>query len=225
MPQLNQQAGVHRQALTRKQALVAIEGLYDQILELEQARMQMPPPDDIPRLEAWNMACLTKSDEIWRRLMVMEPLDVRYVSFNHSVPRLMSSQPHPFVSLLNPIKGQKLFSRLQRHLQPQQAITLLTLLTATYPQLDVVARAPPPPVADASILSKVERKERAKREAETDNFLLYVLPGLDRIITEQCGLGLINGLFGICFQRMEVWRVASTRVSYQPHDGGWEADM
>jgi len=127
---------------------------------------------------------------------------------------LMTSQPHPFVSLLNPIKGQKLFSRLQRHLQPQQAITLLTLLTATYPQLDVVARAPPPPVADASILSKVERKERAKRETETDNFLLYVLPGLDRIITEQCGLGLINGLFGICFQRMEVWRVASTRVSY-----------
>ena len=146
----------------------------------------------------------------------MEPLDVRYVPFMSclSRTRLIKSQPHPFVSLLNPIKGQKLFSRLQRHLQPQQAITLLTLLTATYPQLDVVARAPPPPVADASILSKVERKERAKREAETDNFLLYVLPGLDRIITEQCGLGLINGLFGICFQRMEVWRVASTRVSY-----------
>ena len=131
---------------------------------------------------------------------------------------LIDSNPHPFVSLLNPIKGQKLFFRLQRHLQPQQAITLLTLLTATYPQLDVVARAPPPPVADASILSKVERKERAKREAETDNFLQFVVPGLDRIITEQCGLPLINGLFGICFQRMEVWRVASTRVSReQPH--------
>jgi DNA topoisomerase 2-associated protein PAT1 len=130
-------------------------------------------------------------------------------------PRLISSNPHPFVSLLNPIKGQKLFFRLQRHLQPQQAITLLTLLTATYPQLDVVTRAPPPPVADASILTKVERKERAKREAETDNFLQFVVPGLDRIITEQCGLSLINGLFGICFQRMEVWRVASTRVCYQ----------
>jgi len=80
MPQLNQQAGVHRQALTRKQALVAIEGLYDKILELEQARMQMPPPDDFSRLEIWNSACLAMSDEIWRKLMVMEPLDVRYVS-------------------------------------------------------------------------------------------------------------------------------------------------
>ena len=87
MPQLNQQAGVHRQALTRKQALVAIEGLYDQILELEQARMQMPSPDDIPRLEAWNMACLAKSDEIWRRLMVMEPLDVRYAPFMLCISR------------------------------------------------------------------------------------------------------------------------------------------
>jgi len=77
MPQLNQEAGVHRQALTRKQALVAIEGLYDKILELEQARMEMPPPDAIPQLEAWNAHCMAKSDEIWKRLMVMEPLDVR----------------------------------------------------------------------------------------------------------------------------------------------------
>jgi DNA topoisomerase 2-associated protein PAT1 len=59
--------------------LVAIEGLYDKILELEQARMEMPPPDAIPQLEAWNADCMAKSDEIWKRLMVMEPLDVRYV--------------------------------------------------------------------------------------------------------------------------------------------------
>jgi hypothetical protein len=79
MPQLNQQPGVHRQAVTRKQALVAIEGLYDKILELEQARMQMPSPDDLAGLEAWNSACLAMNEEIWRKLMVMEPLDVRYV--------------------------------------------------------------------------------------------------------------------------------------------------
>jgi DNA topoisomerase 2-associated protein PAT1 len=127
---------------------------------------------------------------------------------------LTRSNPHPFVSLLNPIKGQKLFFRLLRHLSPPQTITLLTMLVATYPQLDVIARAPPPPVADASLLTKAERKERAKRESETDNFLQYVIPGLDRIITEQCGLGLIVGLFSICFQRMEVWRVASTRVRH-----------
>ncbi len=122
------------------------------------------------------------------------------------------SNPHPFISLMNPVKGQRLFPRLLRHLPHQQALTLLTLLIATYPQLDVNARAPPPPVADASLLTKADRLDRARREAETDNFLHCVIPGVDMLIN-RCNLGLIAGLLGICAQRMEVWRVAATRVS------------
>jgi DNA topoisomerase 2-associated protein PAT1 len=115
---------------------------------------------------------------------------------------------------MNPLKGQKMFPRLIRHLNPQQALTLLTLLVATYYQLDVVARAPPPPVADSSLLTKADRKDRARREAETDQFLQYVVPGLD-IIINRCNLGLVSGLLTICAQRMDLPRVASTRVSYQ----------
>jgi DNA topoisomerase 2-associated protein PAT1 len=81
MPQLNQAAGVHRQALTRRQVLVAIEGLYDAILDLEQTRRDMPSPDATLQLEAWNAACQAKSADIWRRLMVQEPLDIRCVTF------------------------------------------------------------------------------------------------------------------------------------------------
>lgn len=77
MPQLNQDAGIRRQALTRKQVLVAIEELYDTMLELEQMRRDIPPPTAPEQLDAWNAACQIKSDDIWRRLMVMEPLDVR----------------------------------------------------------------------------------------------------------------------------------------------------
>lgn len=77
VPQLNQDAGIRRQALTRNQVLVSIEGLYDEMLELEQMRRGMPPPTAPEQLEAWNAACQAKSDEIWRKLMVMEPLDVR----------------------------------------------------------------------------------------------------------------------------------------------------
>jgi DNA topoisomerase 2-associated protein PAT1 len=113
---------------------------------------------------------------------------------------------------MNPVKGQRLFPRLLRHLPHQQALTLLTLIIATYPQLDVVARAPPPPVSDTSLLTKADRMDRAKREAETDSFLHCVVPGLD-ILIQRCGLGLIAGLLGISAQRMEVWRVACTRVS------------
>ena len=126
--------------------------------------------------------------------------------------QLTLSTPHPFISLLNATKGQRLFPRVLRHLPHQQALTLLTLLLATYPQLDVVARAPPPPVADSSLLTKADRLDRARREAETDNFLHCVLPGADLLIN-RCNLGLVAGLLGLCAQRWEVWRVATTRVS------------
>lgn len=195
MQQLNTSSET-RPALTRKQVMYALEELYDMALDLEQMRRDAPPPTDVPRVEAWNQACAAKVEDLWRALMVMEPLGV--------------STPHPFISLLNPLKGQRLFPRLLRHLPHQQALTLLTLLVATYPQLDVVARAPPPPVADASLLTKADRLDRARREAETDSFLHHVVPGVDALIN-QCNLGLVSGLLGICAQRMEVWKVASTR--------------
>lgn len=195
MQQLNTSSET-RPALTRKQVMFALEELYDMVLDLEQMRRDAPPPTDVPRVDAWNAACAQKVEDLWRTLMVMEPLGV--------------STPHPFISLLNPLKGQRLFPRLLRHLPHQQALTLLTLLVATYPQLDVVARAPPPPVADASLLTKADRLDRARREAETDSFLHHVVPGVDALIN-QCNLGLVSGLLGICAQRMEVWKVAATR--------------
>jgi DNA topoisomerase 2-associated protein PAT1 len=74
---LNQQTGITRQALTRKQVMVALEELYDAVLELEQLRREMPPPVAIEESEGWNAQCAGKVEVIWRRLMVMEPLDVR----------------------------------------------------------------------------------------------------------------------------------------------------
>lgn len=75
--QLNQQSGITRRALSRKQVLYALEELYDSVLELEQTRREMPPPTAMAEVEAWNEKCQMKGEEIWRRLMVMEPLDVR----------------------------------------------------------------------------------------------------------------------------------------------------
>ncbi|WWC65060.1 uncharacterized protein I303_107674 [Kwoniella dejecticola CBS 10117] len=193
---LNEQTGIHRAALTKKQIMFALEELYDAILELEQMRRDAPPPTAMEEIEVWHSRCQSKVDNIWRRLMVMEPLDI--------------SNPHPFISLINPVKGQKLFPRLLRHLPQNQTITLLSLLIATYTQLDVVARAPPPPVADSSLLTRADRLDRAKREVETDNFLQFVIPGVDMIIN-RCGLGLVAGVLAISAQRSEVWRVASTR--------------
>jgi DNA topoisomerase 2-associated protein PAT1 len=57
--------------------MVALEELYDAVLELEQLRREMPPPVAIEESERWNAQCAGKVEVIWRRLMVMEPLDVR----------------------------------------------------------------------------------------------------------------------------------------------------
>ena len=75
---LNQQSGVRREPLTKKQVMYALEELYDSVLELEHMRRDMPPPTAQEAIEGWNVACDAKVQEIWRRLMVMEPLDIRY---------------------------------------------------------------------------------------------------------------------------------------------------
>lgn len=74
---LNNQTGIQRQALSKKQVLFALEELYDRVLDLEQARREMPPQDAVEALEAWGAGCAARVEDIWRRLMIMEPLDVR----------------------------------------------------------------------------------------------------------------------------------------------------
>ncbi len=60
--------------------MYALEELYDAVLDLEQARRDIPPPTAMEEIERWNVTCQGKIDNIWRRLMVMEPLDVRLAS-------------------------------------------------------------------------------------------------------------------------------------------------
>ena len=73
---LNQQTGPKRQALKKKQVMYALEELYDEVLELEQMRRNAPPPTAMEEIERWNLACQSRVEGIWRKLMVMEPLDV-----------------------------------------------------------------------------------------------------------------------------------------------------
>ena len=57
--------------------MYALEELYDAVLDLEQARRDIPPPTAVEEIERWNIMCQIKVDAIWQRLMVMEPLDIR----------------------------------------------------------------------------------------------------------------------------------------------------
>ena len=87
---LNQQSGIRRQPLTKKQAMFALEELYDSVLELEQTRREMPPPPATEAIELWNQQCARLIDSIWTRLMVMEPLDVRSAPRSLTVPNMLT---------------------------------------------------------------------------------------------------------------------------------------
>ena len=98
-PRVSQQAN-HGTPLSRRQALIALESLYELVLQLEQLRRNQPPPqamdgsaEDQARVHAWQDAYEGKVGEVWKSLMVNEPVEISF--------------PHPFISLLAPTKGKR----------------------------------------------------------------------------------------------------------------------
>lgn len=69
--------GPRRQPLTKKQVMIALEDIYSLVLELEQLRRDVPPPEAVDEIQAWNTRCSDQLESIWRRLMITEPLDIR----------------------------------------------------------------------------------------------------------------------------------------------------
>ena len=53
-----------------------------------------------------------------------------------------SSNPHPFVSIITPIKGKKILPRVARLFDNTRMRILLTLIVVCFSQLDVVQQAP-----------------------------------------------------------------------------------
>jgi DNA topoisomerase 2-associated protein PAT1 len=115
------------------------------------------------------------------------------------------SNPHPFISILMPIKGKKMLPRLSRHLSSQQMLTMLTLLVACFNQLDVVVQAP-------LLDSAEETPERKEVDRQTQAFLGSVMQSVLPIVAKS-GLRLISGLLGLLLDRSNIVMVTQTRVS------------
>lgn len=119
---------------------------------------------------------------------------------------LLLSDPHPFISLLMPVKGKKLLPRLCRHLADEQIYTLLTLLVACFSQLDVVK--------DAPILDTLEDTPgRAEVDRQTQAFLTggviqSILP-----VMSKAPLRIVTGLLGLLLDRTDIAAITQTKVS------------
>ncbi|CAE6481940.1 unnamed protein product [Rhizoctonia solani] len=118
---------VKRDPLTRHEALITLEAIYDRVLKVEQLQRTPPPPEDPVAQAKWREMYESEKDALWSFLPILTPLE--------------TSNPHPFASLLAPSKGKRLIPRLTRLFDPNRVLTMYTLLIAVFSQLDVVREA------------------------------------------------------------------------------------
>ncbi|KAH7914818.1 topoisomerase II-associated protein PAT1 [Hygrophoropsis aurantiaca] len=180
---------IRKDPLTQRQILVTLESLYDLVLNVEQLRRDQPPEEEANFFATWSRSYNELVEQVWNGLQVMVPLE--------------TSDPHPFVSLLTPVKGKKILPRLSRHITPARMLTLLTLLVACFSQLDVVK--------DARLLEVLDdHPERDEVERQTQAFLGSVLQSILPVVAK-AELRLISGLLGLFLDRNDIVTVAQTR--------------
>ncbi|KAI0741955.1 topoisomerase II-associated protein PAT1 [Daedaleopsis nitida] len=179
---------IRRDPLTHREVLVKLEHLYDLVLEVEQRRRDQPPPEEVEEFDQWQKECDVIIDQIFEKLMVSVPLE--------------TSTPHPFVSLITPIKGKKLLPRVARLFDIPRMQVLLTLIVACFWQLDVVAHA-------QELDTLEETRELKDLETQTQAFLSSVVQSILPVIAK-AQMRLVNGLFGILLES-DVVGIARTR--------------
>nr|OQO27856.1 hypothetical protein B0A51_04825 [Rachicladosporium sp. CCFEE 5018] len=184
----------------RKTALRDIENLYSTLMRMEDHERRLPPPPNeesppevIEGHMRWRSAMVELNQQLWAALKVMEPI---------STPPTAS---HPFIRLLSHAKGKKALPRTFRHLDDQQRLTLLTLLSIHLDVLSVVALAYPS--ADAAPLQPAVK-------AEIELFTSCVMPPLFSYVNE-APLGIIIGLLGLILERVNMPVVARTKVGLE----------
>lgn len=201
-----------RAALTRRQALLALEQIYSCVLELEQIKRTQPQmahyvsiaPESATDLDAVKQALqdgqgryeeLTK--KLWEASKVGQPLEI--------------SNPHPFVSLLAPPKGKKLLPRILRHTSPDQTLTIFLLILATFQTLDVVQNARILDLPKPADPFSVEARSRQDVEFNSDSFLATIAPAFINHLSKQ-PLRVVAGLLGVMLDRNDMLAVGQSRA-------------
>lgn len=175
----------------RRRVLRSIENVYSAVLQLEQLRRVQPPapsPGQAPDegLERWNADYREIVGKMWNDLRVMEPL---------------TTIPHPFISILSFTKGKRLIPRVLRHTNPEQTLTLLTMLVANLETLDVIKSAIHAP---RGVPTKAVQDE-------IDTFMNSIIPPLLGFIAE-APLRIMTGLLHLMMERNNIVWTARTKI-------------
>lgn len=114
--------------------------------------------------------------------------------------------PHPFISLLTPVKGKKILPRISRHLSVERMQILTTLLVACFGQLDVVLSAPLlDSLRDSPRLHDVERQT----QAFLGSVLQSVLPQIAK-----ASLRFVSGMLGLLLDRCDILVAVKSKVNF-----------
>lgn len=129
------------------------------------------------------------------------------------------SVPHPFISLVSVLKGKRILPRALRHTTPEQTLTLLTLMVATFDTLDTVRDAP---LLDASddltkqYAGSLEGKQRrAEVDTKTDVFLQAIISPVMAVIG-RAPLRMVTGMLGLMLERNDILKVVRSKVRLVP---------
>lgn len=186
-----------RESLSRRESLVILEQLYAIVLRLEQLRREPALDADLDAMREQKQL----TDKLWDELRVLEPLDV--------------SDPHPFVSLLNHVKGKRLLPRALRLLDPEQGLATLTMLIASFSSLDAVRNyAPWEQYQALEALPHARAPLTATHAAEIgrsiDAFGNSVLFNMISLIN-QAPLRIVSGMLALLMERNDIVFCAKTR--------------
>ncbi|KAK0501205.1 topoisomerase II-associated protein PAT1 [Armillaria luteobubalina] len=180
---------IRKEPLTRREILTCLEDLHDLVLKAEQLKQEEPLPEETQFYAEWEYEYSGVVDQMWNQLKVMVPI--------------ATSDPHPFISLLSVAKGKRVLSRLSRHFDNQQMLTMLTLIIACFNQLDVFKQAP--------LLDTLEdTPERVEVERQTNAFLSNVLQSIISVVSNG-SLRLVTGFLGLLLDRNNVSEIAQTQ--------------
>ncbi|GAA5914092.1 hypothetical protein JCM6882_001845 [Rhodosporidiobolus microsporus] len=215
--------------LSYRATLSIVETLYDCVLDLEQLRRIQPQlhaaagglqqqldgmtvegevrEQLVARVEEAKRAVgegeervRELTERLWGEMRVMEPLD--------------GCTPHPFVSILALTKGKRILPRAIRHLSPEQTLTLLTLIVATFDTLDVVVDSPKLdqlPTATATAANSTSTATQRKQVADKTEALLAALVPPVMAVVGQAPLRMVTGMLGLLMDRNDVNKVVRSK--------------
>ncbi|KAF8242965.1 hypothetical protein K440DRAFT_590266, partial [Wilcoxina mikolae CBS 423.85] len=184
----------------RKSLLRAIESVYDALLELEihqRDRSKLPPLQPRqPPLEAhteWSKKRDQLTHKLYSETKINEPIDPS------------SKSTHPFIAILSFSKMKRAMPRIFRHLDPEQRVTVLTMIVVHLDILDVVKHG---------IYHPDETQLPSAHREEIDVFANHVLPPLLSYMYE-ASISVVIGLLAIMLDRVDIRTVSMTKIGLQ----------